>query len=1832
MKHSNFFKNSIIALLPISFALGVIFVEKTDKPTPVNAYDYTTLSKMDINLNDTSSQDIRNYYSDLNDLTAENKKGTKLLKNLKPILSEGQKYFSYDNGKDSIWRLYEISDRDWEKSPAESVKNGTYDKTTNVIKGYTFAAGKSDETKNPYVHALYMDRSVDNPVKAWGNHNQDGTGINQEHIWAKSHGFDTAPSGTSGGARGDPMHLWAGNGWANNIHSNYYFGYVDKDGGDLTDTNTRYPSTVAHNYKGTSLTLGSGTVFEPQDSDKGDIARAIFYMAARYNNYAGEKDGLDGNEPNLMLSNTIDMRTGTSSANDPYSMGVLSDLLEWNKIDPPDEYEIHRNNLLYTNFTHNRNPFIDFPDWADICFGSSTRSADPEHDKINGTSQEKQLLSISITTQPDKTSYVEGESFDPTGMIVKANYDDGTSLSITGYTWQPDGALSTSINKVTISYGGKTATVNITVKSSVIHPNSITISPSSFELEIDSTRKLTATVLPADTTIKGVTWHSSDETVATVSSNGYVTAVGPGEASIYATTKDSESSVFGIASVTVPDPIVLDRIELSGSYKITFYKGDDYSNKGIKVTAYYKQGSVDVSNEDVTEFTEFYGFDSSITGECTVYANYNGVTTSYVVNIIEEPVEENTVNFVFPNFEFENGQTINSVVNGDFSVNFFGPKTAAAYYDTGTAIRVYHENSFTIAGSKKIVEISFTYGSGDNRGDNLYSVDVGTVDSQTGHWTKADGADSVTFTLYNSTSGHRRIKEIKVIYDDKKDASKTLLSITADGTPKTQFYKDDAFDSTGLVVNAHYSDFTSSDVTSDVTITGYDMSKTGYQKPLISFTEGGVTKTSTYQIKVNALSVVSIELGGEYKTSFIQNETFNHTGLVVTAINNNGSTFVATSRCSFSTPDMTTTGTKEVVVTYKEGVTASYTITVAKDPSTPVTVSKTIQSIATENSWASQSKYTSFNLDSVVSVTVSGGTNTGKYYTNGNDWRIYQTESPVLSVSVDEGYKLNEISITFNNANTGTLLFKDESVASGETIETSCDSLFYYVGNSGGATNGQIKVTALEVTYSATTPTARALENIEISGSYPTSFFVDDDFSSSGLITTAYFSNGLHTQVEPEFSGYDMSKAGNYTVTVSYTENKVTKSDSYSITVSEVVPTEIVLSGTYDTTFIEGTAFNYEGLVITCKYNNNTEKTVTPTSVTGYDSSKLGSQTITVTYVEKGVTLTKTYEVTVTAAVPDSLEIIQEPTKTDYFVGDTFSGAGIVAKCTLNNGSIIDVSDEVTFSGYNMSNAGKQTVTVSYTDGDKTVNDTYSIEVTAILLESIEITSDPDKLEYYVGDELDTTGLVVEASYNNSDSKTVQPTELSGYDMSVAGNQTVTVTYKENEISKTDTFGITVTAVEVSSIELSGNVKTSYFTGDEFTSQGLVVTAVYNNGNREQVSPTKIDCYDMSAAGNQTVTVHYGDVQAQYNITVTKVAVSSISLTGSYKTAYFVNEQFTSEGLVVTASYNNGDTKSVTPTSISGYDMSQTGSQTVTVTYSEDGVTKNAAYTITVNPILLDQITLSGSYKTTYFVGDTFSTDGLIVTAKYNDGSSKTVTPTSISGYNMNATGEQTVTATYKEGEITCTATYKITVKALTPTELILSGTYKTEFEYGEEFDPTGLVATVIYDNGSNKVVTPNLITGYDAHKSGKQTITVSYQENGKTVQNTYEITVKNPIPVLSSIYISGTYKTEFEYGENFSSEGLVITAHYSNGSAKEVTPTSITGYDATKVGYQVITVTYEEGEITKQTTYQVKVKSKAEPQQNEVNLPVVVGLAGGGAVGLGVIITIVCVVLKKKH
>ena len=94
---------------------------------------------------------------------------------------------------------------------------------------------------------------------------------------------------------------------------------------------------------------GGSNSWEPRGAVKGDIARMIFYMSVRYEGGDGFAD-LEAN----------DLAGNGSNPN----VGRLSVLLAWNAQDPPSAFEQRRNEVIFSSFQGNRNPFIDHPEWA----------------------------------------------------------------------------------------------------------------------------------------------------------------------------------------------------------------------------------------------------------------------------------------------------------------------------------------------------------------------------------------------------------------------------------------------------------------------------------------------------------------------------------------------------------------------------------------------------------------------------------------------------------------------------------------------------------------------------------------------------------------------------------------------------------------------------------------------------------------------------------------------------------------------------------------------------------------------------------------------------------------------------------------------------------------------------------------------------------------------------------------------------------------------------------------------------------------------------------------------------------------------------------------------------------------------------------------------------------------------------------------------------------------------------------------------------------------------------------------------------------------------------
>ncbi|MEB2277117.1 endonuclease [Bacillus sp. ILBB4] len=222
---------------------------------------------------------------------------------------------------------------DYYRTAAEKTGNSLKTELHNIIDHHTElsysavweALKKTDEdpANANNVILLYTGRS-----QAKGTNGGGVDDWNREHVWAKSHG----DFGTAMGPGTDLHHLRP-----TDVSVNSTRGNLDFDNGG-----TEHSEALGNYFDSDS--------WEPRDEVKGDVARMLFYMAVRY-------EGDVSDEPDLELNNTVN--NGTA----PYH-GKLSVLLQWNAQDPVDDRERRRNDIIYSDYQHNRNPFIDHPEWV----------------------------------------------------------------------------------------------------------------------------------------------------------------------------------------------------------------------------------------------------------------------------------------------------------------------------------------------------------------------------------------------------------------------------------------------------------------------------------------------------------------------------------------------------------------------------------------------------------------------------------------------------------------------------------------------------------------------------------------------------------------------------------------------------------------------------------------------------------------------------------------------------------------------------------------------------------------------------------------------------------------------------------------------------------------------------------------------------------------------------------------------------------------------------------------------------------------------------------------------------------------------------------------------------------------------------------------------------------------------------------------------------------------------------------------------------------------------------------------------------------------------------
>lgn len=321
---------------------------------------------------DLTQEEVKDYYKDLE----TGLKGDALLKELQDILKKDQVKLNYTSGNKSskTWDGYYLLERDWEKSPLtdEEISSQTY-KRSNIWLNPLYSTNSlliSDGINSG--NFSYYDENGKLVSVAYKNGRSQ---LDREHVFPKSFGFNGDVVSYKDLTAGcDMQNLHAGEHAGNSAgHNNLPFGNVV-----LHNSDTAIVSGITGEIVGYRGDNADGIeCFEPLDVDKGDIARCLFYMCARYNYY--EKLNAKDETPALTLKNMVspvDTLSPIDTKDNPSGYGQLDDLLEWHELDPVDTFEIHRNNLCYNAIQFNRNPFIDYPAWVDVCFTDSTTGID----------------------------------------------------------------------------------------------------------------------------------------------------------------------------------------------------------------------------------------------------------------------------------------------------------------------------------------------------------------------------------------------------------------------------------------------------------------------------------------------------------------------------------------------------------------------------------------------------------------------------------------------------------------------------------------------------------------------------------------------------------------------------------------------------------------------------------------------------------------------------------------------------------------------------------------------------------------------------------------------------------------------------------------------------------------------------------------------------------------------------------------------------------------------------------------------------------------------------------------------------------------------------------------------------------------------------------------------------------------------------------------------------------------------------------------------------------------------------------------------------------------
>ena len=341
-----------------------------------------------------------------------------------------------------------------------------------------------------------------------------------------------------------------------------------------------------------------------------------------------------------------------------------------------------------------------------------------------------------------------------------------------------------------------------------------------------------------------------------------------------------------------------------------------------------------------------------------------------------------------------------------------------------------------------------------------------------------------------------------------------------------------------------------------------------------------------------------------------------------------------------------------------------------------------------------------------------------------------------------------------------------------------------------------------------------------------------ENLNLAGLVVTANFSDGSNQAVTDyttnPANGAALNQAGNQNVVVSY------QGQTAEFAISVAAPALVNI--TLDTANVKkeyawGENLDLSNLVVTANYSDNSSQPVTDFTTNPANGTKLtetGAQNVVVTFGDK----TNQFEINVAAPVLVSIAADASNVKKNYEWGENLDLTGLVVTGTYSDDSQAPITDFTTnpANGAALNQSGKSNVEVAF--GGKT--DSFEINVAEPVLMNIALNADNVKKEYAWGENLDLTGLVVNATFSDGNTRAVTDftsDPADGSKLATAGKVTVTISFG----GKTGSFDINVAEPVLVSIAANiDDVKTEYAYGEALDLTGLVVNGTYSD---ESVKP-----------------------------------------------------------------------------------------------------------------------------------------------------------------------------------------------------------------------------------------------------------------------------------------------------------------------------------------------------------------------------------------------------------